>query len=136
MSELVHKPENQRSVVMIADADSHVRDLVGRFVTEAGYIAVYATDGYQALDQARKEPPMAILADIMLPKLDGLALCRLIKGDPCTSHIITVIVLSVFAAEERVRKAGADAFVQKPLEKTRILNTLKDAAQKRGGLNA
>jgi CheY-like chemotaxis protein len=119
-------------VIMVADADPHVRALVGRFVGEAGYKVTYAVDGYEALDDARKSPPVAILADMLLPRLDGLALCRLLKNDPTTSHIITVIVFSVLSAEEKARKAGADAFVRKPLEKNRVLNTLKEAISSRG----
>ena len=116
---------------MIADADANVRSMVGRFVSEAGYDVTFASHGYEALDNARKTPPLAILADILLPRLDGLALCRLIKGDPCTAHVITVIVLSVLSAEEKAQKAGADAFIRKPLEKKRILNTLAEACKNR-----
>jgi CheY-like chemotaxis protein len=123
--------DEEKPVVMVADSDSNVRDLVGRFITEAGYSAVYAHTGYEALDSARKSPPLAILADILLPKLDGLALCRLIKGDPETSNIVTVIIISILSSDERAKKAGADAFVQKPLEKTRILNTLREAVERR-----
>lgn len=116
---------------MIADADYNVRALVGRFVTEAGYRATFATTGYEALDSARLSPPVAILADILLPQLDGLALCRLIKGDPGTASIVTV-VFSVLPSEERAKKAGADAFISKPLEKLRILKTLEEVTAKRG----
>jgi CheY-like chemotaxis protein len=115
-------------LVMIADADANVRELVSRFIQEAGYAATLAVDGYDALDNARKLLPVAILADMLLPRLDGLALCRILKGDPQTKHIITVIVFSVLSAEERAKKAGADAFVLKPLEKSRVLNVLKSAA--------
>jgi len=120
-------------LVMVADADAHVRELVGRFITEAGFDVTYAVDGYDALDSARVTPPLIILADILLPRLDGLALCRILKGDPATAGIVTVIVFSVLSAEERARKAGADGFIQKPLEKKRVLKTLEDAWTKRGG---
>jgi CheY-like chemotaxis protein len=118
-------------VVMIADGDNNVRQLVSRFVSEAGYTVIFATDGYEALDNARKAPPLVILTDILLPRLDGLALCRLIKGDAATKNIVTVIVFSVLAAEERALKAGADAFIHKPLEKTRLLMVLEEATRKR-----
>lgn len=123
--------ESDKPTIMIADADPNVRSLVARFISDAGYNVSLVSDGYEALDSARKEPPLAILADIMLPKLDGLALCRLIKSDPDTAHIITVIVFSVFSAEERSKKAGADAFLQKPLEKNRLLKTLEEARKLR-----
>ncbi|HEY9773078.1 MAG TPA: response regulator [Planktothrix sp.] len=112
---------------MIADSDSNVRALVGRFLTESGYAVTFATNGYEALDAARKSRPLAIFADILLPRLDGLALCRLLKSDPATAQVVTVIVLSVLAAEEKVKRAGADAYIQKPLERSRILATLEEA---------
>jgi CheY-like chemotaxis protein len=116
--------------VLIADADPYVREMVGRFVTDAGYTADFADNGYDALDNARKSPPMAIFADILLPRLDGLALCRLLKGEQNTKHVVTVIVFSVLSAEERSKKAGADAFLQKPLEKEDVLRTLEIAITK------
>jgi two-component system alkaline phosphatase synthesis response regulator PhoP len=111
------------TVVMIADADFHVRELAGHFLTEAGYQVEYAVDGYEALDNARKTLPAVILVDIIIPKLDGLALCRLLKRDPATQNI-SVIVFSVLSAPERAQNAGADAFLSKPLEKTILVDAL------------
>ena len=122
-------------LVMIADSDPYVRDLVSRFVSEAGYKVTLATQGYEALDDARKMLPIAIMADMLLPKLDGLALCKLLKGDPATEHIVTVIVVSVLSAEERAKQAGADAFILKPLEKSRVLRVLQEALDRDRGRN-
>ena len=119
-------------VVMIADSDQHVCNLLSRFLADAGYTVTYAADGYIALDSARLAPPMAILTEVLLPRLDGLALCRLIKSDAATENITSVIVLSVLAAEERALNSGADAFMQKPLEKNRLLMVLEQANSKRG----
>jgi CheY-like chemotaxis protein len=122
--------ETPKKIVMVADADPHVRELVGRFISEAGYTVTYATEGYEALDSVRRAPPSAIFADVLLPRLDGLALCRLLKGDSATAHVVTVVVLSVLATEEKAHKAGADAFVRKPLEKSRVLKALEIAIGK------
>ncbi len=119
-------------IVMIAASAQHVCNLLGRFLTDAGYIVTYADDGYKALDSARLAPPTAILTEVLLPRLDELALCRLIKSDTATENITSVIVLSVLAAEERALTAGADAFMQKPLEKNRLLMILNEANSKRG----
>ncbi len=118
-------------VVMVADSDIHVRKLLSRYLIEAGYTVTFASDGNSAFESARQSPPLAILADMLLPKLDGLALCRLIKGDPATENRVTVIVFSVLAAEESALKAGADAFILKPLEKIRLLKILEEAKTKR-----
>ncbi len=126
------KATEKKSIVMVADPDFAVRELVSHFLIEAGYEVVFASDGYDALDNARKLLPVAILADVLLPKLDGLALCRILKNDEQTQHIITVIVFSVLAAEERSKRAGADAFLKKPLEKTRLLRILQKATDEDG----
>ena len=124
-----HQRQSAR-VVMVADADPHIGELAGYFLSQAGYTVAFEVGGYEALDRARKTPPMAILADLFLPGLDGLALCRLLKSDPATEHI-AIIVFSFLAAEERARKSGADAFMLKPLEKNRLLRVLEEAARKR-----
>jgi CheY-like chemotaxis protein len=77
------------------------------------------------LDKARKTLPAVVLVDIIIPKLDGLALCRLLKSDPATQNI-RVMVFSVLSAPERAEKAGADAFLSKPLEKTILVNALTE----------
>ena len=122
-----NKSKSVKPLILIADPDAAVRELVSQFVSEAGYEVVCTTEGYEALDTARKLLPAAVLADVLLPKLDGLALCRLLKGDPDTQHIVTVVVFSVLAAEERSKRAGADAFIKKPLEKNRVLKILERA---------
>jgi CheY-like chemotaxis protein len=110
-------------VIMIADADPDIRELAGHFLTEAGYAINYALDGYEALDRSRETPPAVVLVDILIPKLDGLALCRLLKSDPVTQNI-KVVVFSFLSSRERAEKAGADAFLSKPLEKTRLVDAV------------
>jgi CheY-like chemotaxis protein len=73
-----------------------------------------------------------VLVDIIIPKLDGLALCRLLKSDPATQNI-SVMVFSVLSAPERAQNAGADAFLSKPLEKTILLDALTEVIM-RGAL--
>ncbi|CAN5255554.1 N/A [soil metagenome] len=110
--------------VILADPDPNVRELVGRFLAEAGYTVTIATNGYDALDSARLAPPVALFADIMLPKLDGLTLCRLLKEDAEVKDLITIIVFSVLSVEEKAIRAGANAFIKKPVDKDDILNAL------------
>ncbi len=123
------KSESPRSsdkpplVVMIVDSDPHVRELAGYFLAEAGYQVEYALDGYEALDKAKKAPPDVILLELILPRLNGLALCRLLKTGSETRNI-RVVVLSVLMSLNRAQTAGADAFLSKPLEKTRLLDAI------------
>jgi CheY-like chemotaxis protein len=115
---------------MIADSDPYLREMVGRFVSEEGYSVCFAVDGYEALDEARKSTPVAIIADMLLPRLDGLALCRILKNDPAVNTLTSIIISSVFSSNESATKAGADGFVQKPLEKTRLIKVVEEAISK------
>jgi CheY-like chemotaxis protein len=128
-----HSTRTQKPDVLVADSDPGVRDLIGRYASEQGYNVRFAATGYEALDSARKEPPLAIFADLLLPRLDGLALCRLIKNDPVEEiKAVEVIVLSVLPAETRALQAGAKSFIKKPLEKGRVVSALEATARDRG----
>ena len=108
--------------IFVVDRDVNVRRLVLHFIGRA-YIVEFLDDGYAALDRARRSPPAALVAEVMIPRLDGLALCRLLKSDSSTAQV-PVLLLSVLAANERARHAGADAFLGKPLEKESFLASL------------
>ncbi len=108
--------------IFVVDRDVHVRRLVLHFIGST-YIVEFIDDGYAALDRARRSPPAALVAEVMTPRLDGLALCRLLKSDSSTARV-PVLLLSVLAAGERARQAGADGFLTKPLEKESFLASL------------
>lgn len=102
------------AVILCVERDPFVRDLESYFLTEAGFGVTFAEDGLQALQLARELHPTIVITEILVPKLDGLALCRRLKSDPATRDI-AVLVFSLLAAERRARDAGADAFLNKPL---------------------
>jgi CheY-like chemotaxis protein len=111
------------AVVLIVDADPHIRELAGYFLSEGGYQVDYALDGYEALDKAKQSLPDVILLELIIPKLNGLALCRLLKSDPITKDI-DIVIHSVLPSVSSARIAGADAFLSKPVEKTRLLDAV------------
>jgi CheY-like chemotaxis protein len=115
-------PQRALQSVVVVDRDPHVRRLVLHFIGSA-YLVEFLDDGYAALDRVRKSPPAALVAEIMIPRLDGLAVCRLLKGDSSTAHV-PVLLFSVLAAGERARIAGADTFLTKPLEKELFVSSL------------
>jgi DNA-binding response OmpR family regulator len=87
-------------------------------------------DGVAALDLARELEPEIIVTEVIVPKLDGLALCRAIKSSDALSRTI-VVVFSVLAVEQRAREAGADAFLLKPLGADRLIGTVRTLLAKR-----
>ena len=112
------------AVILSVERDPFVRDLETYFLTEAGFGVTFADDGLQALQIARELHPTIVITEILVPKLDGLALCRRLKSDPATRDI-SVLVFSLLAAERRAQDAGADAFLSKPLS----AEALKDAVR-------
>lgn len=106
--------QSESPVVLIAERDRTVRALQSHFLQAAGFVVEFADDGQVALEMARAKPPGSLVTEILLPKLDGLALCRHLRADPQTRDI-PLIVFSILAAERRAEEAGADAFLRKPL---------------------
>jgi two-component system response regulator MprA len=112
--------------VLIVESDAHARELARAFLTGAGHAVTLASDGADALAQVAAGPPDVILTEIMIRKIDGLALCKRIKGDPATQHV-KVVVFSILAAIVRSQEAGADAFIKKPLTERKLVDAVTSA---------
>lgn len=111
-------------IVLLVERDPHIRVLEAHFLAQAGYSVEFASDGHAALADARRLRPDVVITEILVPKLDGLALCRALKREPATRHI-AVLVFSILAAGARSREAGADAFLLKPLAEARLIGTVE-----------
>ena len=113
-----------RAVILCVERDPHVRDLETYFLTEAGFQVTVVADGLEALELVRTLRPAIVITEILVPKLDGLALCRRLKADEATRGT-AVLVFSLLAAEGRASDAGADAFLRKPLVAERLTDTVR-----------
>jgi two-component system response regulator MprA len=122
----------QRALILVVERDPNVRDLEAYFLEEAGYTVDFADDGLVALQRASADHPSIIITEILVPKLDGLALCRKLKADPATKDI-AVLIFSFLMAESRAREAGADAYLRKPLVERRLVETVQELLQLRAG---
>lgn len=123
MTETQDGPEG-RAIIVVVERDPHVRELEAFFLNEAGYQVEFTEDGPSALARARELQPLVVITEILVPKLDGLALCRELKSDPETRGIM-VLIFSILAASTRAREAGADAFLMKPLAEKRLVDTVR-----------
>jgi CheY-like chemotaxis protein len=115
--------------LFVVDRDPFARRLIEQFLAGSFAIETFS-DGYEALDAARKAPPIGIVTEILLSRLDGLTLCRLLKSDPVTSSV-RIVVSSALASRERAIAAGANDFLLKPLEKTRVVSMVQSLMEKR-----
>lgn len=110
----MQSPESRSRTILIAERDESVRKLQELFLERAGFAVEFADDGAEALERALQSPPALVVTEILIPKVDGLALCRALRADPRTRRV-PVIVFSILAAEQRASEAGATAFLRKPL---------------------
>jgi CheY-like chemotaxis protein len=104
-------------MVLIVERDQNVRALQRVFLERAGLAVEFADDGAAALERARFTPPALVVTEILVPRLDGLTLCRRLRDEPETAHV-PVIVFSILTAGTRAAEAGARAFLRKPLVET------------------
>jgi two-component system phosphate regulon response regulator PhoB len=126
--------------ILMVDDEPEAVELVEFNLKQAGFDVATAADGAEALKKARAVSPAVILLDLMLPEIDGLEVCKLLRRDPVTAGI-PIIMLTAKAAEiDRVLglELGADDYVTKPfsprelvLRIRKILDRRKPAAEKR-----
>ncbi len=113
--------------ILIVDDDPDVRLLIATRLESMGYDTIGAEDGQTGLDLARKDPPDLILLDLMLPKLNGYKVCRMLKFDKSYEHVPIVIISSKGSEEDKklADEVGADGYITKPFEKTEIAATIQ-----------
>ncbi len=119
--------------ILVVDDEPDAVDLVQFNLTNAGYEVITAADGGEALKKARTFRPDLILLDVMLPEIDGLEVCKLLRRDAATSGI-PVIMLTAKAAEiDRVLglELGADDYVTKPFSPRELVLRVKNLLRRR-----
>ena len=128
----------QGKKIVVADDDPAVRWFFSGLLGEAGADVIEAEDGMQALSHARAVRPDVIVADILMPAMDGLALCKAIQRDPALSEV-PVILLSWkddFLQRMRELKAGAKGYLRKEAHSQQILNRVRQVLVPRSRLEA
>lgn len=118
------------ALILVVERNPIVQRLEKYFLEHAGFTVEFSNDGLTALERARELRPKIIVTEILVPKLDGLSLCRSIKSDPVTSETL-ILVFSHLHAEERALEAGADAFLTKPLNEELLIETVEKLLAKR-----
>ena len=104
-------------VLVVDDAPANVA-LLQQLLTRDGYRVITAMDGADALELIEVEPPDLVLTDVVMPRRDGVDLCRTLKANPATRLIPVVLITSLHGREDRLRgiDAGADDFLLKPFD--------------------
>jgi two-component system phosphate regulon response regulator PhoB len=109
--------------ILIIEDESDVADLLSLNLRKAGFKTSTAVDGASGLQKARDDRPDFIVLDLMLPKMSGLEVCKILKSDTATSH--TPILMLTARAEEIDRivglEFGADDYVTKPFSPREVV---------------
>lgn len=113
--------------VLVVDDHKTVHKLVEALLKLKGYQVLYAEDGSQGIEAARREKPDLIFLDVMLPGMDGFKVCQYLKEDAVTRQIPVVFLTAKGedADVERGRQAGGDDFIKKPFKSLEIMGILE-----------
>jgi len=109
----VQLPESPKATILVVDDEPAVRRVLVMRLQLAGYRVICAEDGEKALEVFHSESPDLVVLDVMLPKMDGFAVCRRLRAESC----VPIIFLSALEAiSERVAglDLGADDYLPKP----------------------
>ncbi len=127
MADQKKQPESNKKRILIVEDEVELADLLSRLLRNAGYEVLTAFDGQEGLNRAHEEKPNLIIADIMMPVLDGRQMTRLLKFDKDFER--TPIILLTALAQEKDRQlgeeVGADAYIVKPFETEDLLREIK-----------
>src|ERR1700747_3479450 len=111
------------NTVLIIEDERDVVDLLALNLRKAGFTTSTAPDGAAGLEKARREKPALIILDLMLPKMPGLEVCKVLKSDPGTRQV--PIMMLTAKAEEIDRivglEFGADDYVTKPFSPREVV---------------
>ncbi len=114
-------------LVLIIEDDPDQRRLLERMLAGSGWRVATAPDGESGLEAARGHHPDAIVLDVMMPRLNGFQACRQLKSDPATADIPVVMCTSKDQPADQywATEVGADAFLAKPVDVSRLAQMLE-----------
>ncbi len=104
--------------ILVVDDDPAVGLVLTRLLKKQGYAVTVASDGEEGLAKAQQLHPALIICDWMMPKMNGIEVCRLVKADRELSTTFFILLTSLGSVDDRVKglDAGADDFISKPIE--------------------
>ena len=115
--------------ILIAEDEESIRDLLSEIFNVPGrYSVICAKDGEEALRIAQDQRPDVILLDVLLPKLDGQQVCRLVKSNPELANT-KVLMMSGMVQQSDIRRAqelGADAYIAKPFSSDALVAKVEE----------
>jgi diguanylate cyclase (GGDEF)-like protein len=119
--------EKEKETILIVDDDPDLTELIKTVLHKKGYKTLIAENGIRAIDLALKHIPTLILLDIMMPELDGFAVCQKLRDNFYTSHIPIIVLTCREELESKVKglSIGADDYITKPFNFSELIARIK-----------
>ena len=114
---------SRRRFILIAEDEPDTANLLQFHLQRRGYHTTVASDEISALNLTFERQPDLIILDLMLPKLHGFEVCRMLKESPSTRHIPVFVLTAAAASEDKVQgfSLGANDYLTKPFEVAELL---------------
>lgn len=115
--------------ILIVDDERMIVDYLDEYLQRLGYETVTAANGREALERIAAGAPDLILLDVVMPVIDGLKVCRILKGDEATRLVPIVIMTALDGIEDRIKgiEAGADDYLAKPINPRELTARIETA---------
>src|SRR5688572_4392760 len=120
------------ATILVVDDHPGIRENVAEILTLAGYQAIEAENGKQAIELAKEHLPNLIVCDIMMPELDGYGVLHMLRKYPETEHIPFIFLTAKTDRSDfrRGMEMGADDYITKPFEDVELLNAVETRLKK------
>ena len=121
--------------ILIIEDDRSLSEVLDYNLRQDGYDTLVASDGQAGLNQARLRLPDLIVLDLMLPIIDGMEICRRLRGDPVTRHILVLMLTAKAEETDQVAgfSVGTDDYVTKPFSVKVLLERVRALLRRREG---
>ncbi len=122
-----------KETILVVEDENDIQELIRYNLAKEGYRITLVSNGAGALRTARANLPDLILLDLLLPGMDGLEICRQLKGDPKTSHIPVLMVTAKGEEADVVAglELGADDYITKPFSPRVLLARVRTALRRK-----
>jgi len=124
--------QGKTTAVLVVDDEVAIRTMLRLTLVRAGYEVTEAENGEDALSKVREEMPALVLLDVMMPGMDGFAVCEQLRSDPQTADI-PIIIFSARTdtrSKNESKRVGATKYLTKPLAPEKLLIHVEEALAK------
>ncbi|MEJ6602120.1 MAG: response regulator transcription factor [Opitutaceae bacterium] len=128
--------DSSRKKILVVDDESDVADLVAYHLKTKGFDTETVNDPTQSIGAARSMMPDLVILDVMMPEINGIQICRLLRADPALKHVPVIFLTAKVEENDRVQglESGADDYICKPFSTKelvlRVQNILRRTSEK------